>query len=258
MKAVFVADESDRDSGLLGGFLQGSGAMIRYLYRERIPSSSIDGDVVILLGSNRSAHDPRQAEVVATETELVREYLANGVPVIGICYGAQLLARALGGDSRRGTLAECGWTQVYSNHHELCPPGSWAQMHHDIIVPAETSTVIGWSPAGPQAFIDDRAGARAVGWQFHPELTLPTFRRWLSERYSGSENADQATTLADATRGARDSSSRATALFLATFRHLGLSNDLGLPDRPRDNADQQANGAVSRPGIPEHAVRSSS
>lgn len=97
-------------------------------------------------------------------------------------------------------------------------------MHHDVIIPAKTSTVIGWSPAGPQAFTDDSAGAQAIGWQFHPEMTLPTFERWARWHYSGSERADMAATLGAARRHAPESVPRAAELFAAAFDFLQVSH----------------------------------
>jgi GMP synthase-like glutamine amidotransferase len=224
MRAVMVADNVDRDPGLLGEFLRGSGATLRYLDRARLPETGVTASVVILLGSNRSAHEETNAAVVANEVALIRRSLDLGVPVMGICYGAQVLARALGGSSRRGEYPECGWTEVFSSDARLCPPGYWGQMHHDVIVPAETSSVIGWSEAGPQGFIDDSLGARAIGWQFHPELTVTTLERWLSGHYSGSESADPQSTIASAARHSRDSVPRAGALFRAAFEYLNVSN----------------------------------
>lgn len=224
MHALLVADPVDRELGLLGAFLQAADATVCYLDRRGIGSTEIDASVLVLLGSNRSAHDAQQAGVVASEIALIRHTLERGIPVMGICYGAQVLARALGGGSHRGVTPECGWTPVISRHEELCPPRRWGQMHHDIIVPARTSTVIGWSPAGPQAFIDDSAGARAIGWQFHPEMTLPTFERLLRSQYSGSERADIAATLAEAERYAPASARPAIALFTAAFEYLGVAD----------------------------------
>lgn len=224
MHAVLVADTVDRDPGLLGDFLHAADTTMQYLDRSYIRSAAVDASVLILLGSNRSAHDPQQADVVASEVELIRDTLGQGVPVLGICYGAQVLARALGGSSDRGPTPECGWTAVTSRHDALCPPGRWGQMHHDIIFPARTSTVIGWSPAGPQAFIDDSAGAKAIGWQFHPELTLPTFERWLRWHYSGSERTDTEEALSTAKLHAADSARRAPALFTAAFEYLNVGD----------------------------------
>lgn len=224
MRAVLVADAVDRDLGLLGDFLDAAGARPHYLDRGAPIEPNIDGDILILLGSNRSAHAAENHDVVDQEVALIRRSLEHGIPVIGICYGAQVLARALGGTSRRGPVAECGWGPVTSGHARLCPPGPWAQMHHDVFVPSLTSTVIGWNAAGPQAFIDESFGTRAIGWQFHPELTLATFERWVSLRYSGTEGTDPRAVLVDARMNAGDSAARAQSLFESTFRYLDVAS----------------------------------
>lgn len=190
MRAVLIADTVDRDAGLLGDFLGQAGSDLRYIDRERVSDEAVDADLVVLLGSNRSAHYYSNREIVETEISLIRRTLSQGTPIMGICYGAQVLARALGGDSRLGPAPECGWTHVDSVDVDLCPPGRWGQMHRDVIIPASSSTVIGHSPVGVQAFIDESAGGRAIGWQFHPELTSATFRRWVEAKYSGTDGAD--------------------------------------------------------------------
>jgi GMP synthase-like glutamine amidotransferase len=223
VRAVLIADDTDRDPGLLGEYLEGAGVTVSYLDRARLHDTEVPASVIISLGSNRAAHDSAESAVVEAEVAVLRRSLSRGIPVAGICYGAQVLARALGGGSSRGSSPECGWRQVFSADEQLCPAGFWAQMHHDVIVPAETSTVIGLSPSGPQAFIDDSLGARAIGWQFHPELTLDTLQRWLGERYSGSEQSDPDQVLAESARHAPDSAMRAAGLFTAAFRYLHVT-----------------------------------
>ena len=220
MRAVLVADELDRDSGLLDDFLREASVETSFVDRGALPETLVAPDVLVLLGSNRSAHDAGNATAVAAEVELIRRSLANGVPVLGICYGAQVLARALGGTSRRGAMPECGWTRVFSQEEALCPSGFWGQMHHDVIVPAASSRVIGWSPAGPQAFVDDSRGTRALGWQFHPEMTLAILERWLGRRYSGSELADGESTVAASAAHAVASAAVAPDLFREAFGYL--------------------------------------
>jgi GMP synthase-like glutamine amidotransferase len=225
MKAIVIADPADRDLGLLGDFLLESGATIKFVDRDSLSTGvepSSNPDVIVLLGSTRSAHDPEHAEVVAAEIEMIQRSLKNNIPVLGICFGSQILARALGGSSARSPQGECGWTPVFSNDERLCPPGLWGQIHHDRFQASKTSTVIGWSPVGPQSYIDESLGGRAIGWQFHPEVTLPTFERWLRRGDSGTEGVDIERTLAEASEHAEASIPRAAALFAAAFDYLGI------------------------------------
>lgn len=229
MRIVFVADVADRDAGLLADHLHRSGATSRYIDRERLTDHAVDADVMVLLGSNRSAHELVHRDLVQTEISVIRRTLEAGTPVMGICYGAQLLARALGGDSGLGPAPECGWTWVDSVDEDLCPAGLWGQMHRDVIIPAPSSTVIGHSPVGVQSFIDESFGTRAIGWQFHPELTIPTFRRWLSQKYSGAEGSDSAHVLRDAIVHETASRARAEHLFSHAFAYLRAPSSIRRP-----------------------------
>lgn len=178
-----VGDLADRDPGFVGRRLvERHGARLTLHDRDALPSQLGGGsDLVILLGSGRSAHDPGQAQVVQAESRRVREALRSGTPVLGICYGGQLLAHALGGLVHPAEHAEIGWYAVEPGDHPLCPAGPWSQFHTDAFTPPTTATALGKSSAGCQGFIDESAGARALGWQFHPEVTAERFIHWTTE-----------------------------------------------------------------------------
>ena len=133
---------------------------------------------------------PKWKDVVEAESRFVRAALRAGTPVMGICYGAQLMARALGGTSWRADAPELGWQRVDTTDPVLCPEGPWGQMHKDVFSPGPTSRVIGTSWRGPQCIIDEAHGARAIAWQFHPEVTAPTYERWVPEGYYGDTGDD--------------------------------------------------------------------
>jgi GMP synthase (glutamine-hydrolysing) len=188
-----VADDTDREGGYVTERLRERGAELTWLDRDELPRpwSASGVDLVLSLGSERSAHDPRWAHVVEAESDLVRVALGSGVPVMAICYGAQLVARALGGTSYRGDGVEVGWRRVDTLDDVLCPEGPWGQFHQDVVSPPPTSRVVASSWFGPQCFLDDAFGARVVAWQFHPEVTPETYLRWVDEsadlvRVSGS------------------------------------------------------------------------
>ena len=178
-----VADDTDRTGGYVTERLREHGAELTWLDRDDLPRPwrADDVDLVLALGSERSAHDPRWADVVEAESDVVRVALGSGVPVMAICYGAQLVARALGGTSYRGDGAEIGWRRVDTLDPVLCPEGPWGQFHQDVLAPPPTSRVLGSSWFGPQCFVDDAFGARVIAWQFHPEVTPETYLRWVDE-----------------------------------------------------------------------------
>lgn len=222
-----LADDTDRSGGYVTERLREHGAELTWIDRDTIdsPWSATGVDLVLSLGSERSAHEPRWAHVVEAESDVVRVALGSGVPVMAICYGAQLVARALGGTSYRGDGAEIGWRRVDTLDEVLCPEGPWGQFHQDVLSPPPTARVIGSSWFGPQCFVDEAFGARVIAWQFHPEVTPETFSRWVDEsadlvRVSGSEPSElKRQALANATR----SRLAAFALVDAALDHLGVA-----------------------------------
>ncbi|UPK76735.1 gamma-glutamyl-gamma-aminobutyrate hydrolase family protein [Nocardioidaceae bacterium SCSIO 66511] len=183
MRAYVIADADDGDPGFVGARLVDHGFELSYLDRDDLPDRVLLDDVglLLLLGSVRSACADDQRDVVEAESGLVRDVLSAGTPVMGICYGGQLLARALGGSVQRAETAEFGWHRVDSVDPRLCPPGPWAQFHGDSFVPAPTSRVLGTSAAGCQGYADKSMKGRAIGWQFHPEVGGIRFAEWVDE-----------------------------------------------------------------------------
>lgn len=183
MRVYVTADTDDREPGFVGERLVARGATLEYLDRDAIHSyADLDEpDLLLLLGSARSGCAESQLSVVDAEASLVRAALDGGTPVMGICYGGQLLAHALGGAIQPAEKAEFGWHRIESVDPVLCPPGPWAQFHSDAFTPASSSRVLGTSPAGCQAYVDESRAARAIGWQFHPEVPGGRFLEWVDE-----------------------------------------------------------------------------
>jgi GMP synthase-like glutamine amidotransferase len=181
-----VADAEDSDAGFVGERLtRAHQADLVFLDRGGLPASlgpaaAPEADLLLLLGSARSVWDPAQADVVLAEAALVRSALASDVPVLGICYGAQLLAHALGGAVAEAPRPEIGWFELTSLDPVLCPPGPWTQFHSDAFAVPPGSRLLGTSPSGSQGFAHEPPGGpRALGWQFHPEVTADRFCQWV-------------------------------------------------------------------------------
>jgi len=102
--------------------------------------------------------------------------MGRGVPIFAICYGAQLVAHALGGTVSRSTHPEIGWHAVSSTSHPELFSHTWLQWHYDVFTVPENFRTIASNDIGPQAMI----GKRVLATQFHPEATLGIISRWSS------------------------------------------------------------------------------
>ncbi len=184
MRVLVVADLGDSDPGLVGERLEQLGGVLTAAYRnEAVPTDAGDAELVLLLGSSHGVPDPGREDVVAAESALVLDCLEREVPVIGICYGAQLAAHALGGSVARAADHEIGWYYVESHDPALCPPGPWVQYHYDTFTVPDGARLLGHSDVGPQGFAVETAAGRLrlVAWQFHPEVDAGILRRWVAE-----------------------------------------------------------------------------
>ena len=133
-----------------------------------------DYDLIVSLGSEFAAFDDTKA-FVPKEAELMREAIDADVPVLGLCFGGQMLARVLGADVYRSDTSEIGWLPVRSRDPDLVPGGPWFQWHFDTFTLPPGATLIADSDAGPQAFL----AGRSLGLQFHPEVTTEIMDDWV-------------------------------------------------------------------------------
>jgi GMP synthase (glutamine-hydrolysing) len=155
---------------------------------ERLPSSAGDVAGVIITGSPHSVLD--RAPWMERVAEFAREAAERRVPVLGVCFGHQLLASAYGGSVRRnpagreiGTV-RCRLTAAGARHPLFAGiPRSFAVQttHEDIVdVPppgAEILATNDWS--ANQAF---RIGPYVSAVQFHPELAADTMAAMVAAR----------------------------------------------------------------------------
>lgn len=131
-------------------------------------------DAVLVLGARWSAYSDIVASWVKPETELLRTADESGVPVFGICFGAQMLAQAHGGEVVASPAPEIG-PHVVSGVPAVA--GIWTQWHYDKFVPPADATVVGSNAAAPQAFVL----RRNLAVQFHPEVDAESVRGWLED-----------------------------------------------------------------------------
>ena len=157
------------------------------------PPGEVSG--AVFMGGPMSVHDTDRFPTLATEIGWMAEALDREVPVLGVCLGAQLLARALGADVRPAPAPEIGWGSVDVLDPDdpvvgpLAPATEVLHWHGEVFDLPATATPLARSAAtAVQAF---RAGRSAWGLLFHAEGDARLVERWLAEPRMAAE-AEQA------------------------------------------------------------------
>jgi GMP synthase-like glutamine amidotransferase len=134
-------------------------------------------DVIVPMGAPWSVYDHETIGTwVHAEIDLLRDAHVRGVPILGICFGGQALAAALGGAVIPAERPEVGWTTVRTDDPDLVPAGPWFQWHGDRWVLPEGLKAFAHTDVAEQAFTT----GRSLGVQFHPELTPSMLEGWLT------------------------------------------------------------------------------
>jgi GMP synthase-like glutamine amidotransferase len=131
-------------------------------------------DAVVPLGSRWSVNEG--LDWITSEVAMVRDAQSAGVPMLGVCFGGQLLAHALGGSVSRSPAPEIGWYDVDSSRTDLVPTGPWFEWHFDRFSIPDGAVEIARNGNASQAFVL----GRTMGLQFHPEVDEELLELWLA------------------------------------------------------------------------------
>ena len=125
VRALVIGNADDFDPGFVGHRLREHGYAFTECHREhpdRWPA--LDGhELVLTLGSEWNVYRPETAELVEAEAALVRRVVAADVPLLGICFGAQVLAHAFGGTVSRTPDAGDRLVRRRRSTNRRSPPG---------------------------------------------------------------------------------------------------------------------------------------
>ncbi|QKJ25620.1 gamma-glutamyl-gamma-aminobutyrate hydrolase family protein [Aquiluna borgnonia] len=197
MKALFIQHDHVSPVGPVGERLEMHGFEIETFEvvteaNYRNPNITVDFpdvndyDLLIPLGAPWGAWDDACiGNWLSPELAWIASAVKSGKPVLGICFGGQLLARALGGSVAKGPKPELGWTYVFSDQPDLVGNGPWFQFHYDRWTLPPGAREIARTPAASQAFVYNKA----LALQFHPELNLGTLEQWMV--WDGREEVTQ-------------------------------------------------------------------
>lgn len=217
MRVLFVQQQQDDPPGLVGERLAELGAGIEVVDPRQPMPDVREFDLVVPLGSVDSAADDT-VPYLADEWRLLDDAIRAGVPVFGICFGAQLLCRVLGGSVAPAPGGpEIGWLRVDADPDGPVRPGPWAVWHHDVMHLPAGATEVARTAVGPHAFT---LGPH-LGVQFHPEATVSTVATWArAHRYTQRESAELLRHMRADAAGARQ---RAAILVDSVLGHAGVA-----------------------------------
>jgi GMP synthase-like glutamine amidotransferase len=133
-----------------------------------------DYDAVASLGSDASVHASPPGWV-ADELEFLRRAHEHDVPALGICFGGQSLAAALGGVVERAPDVEVGWFELATGAPELITSGPWFWWHVDQFTLPPGAELLAGTETQTAAFVV----GRSVGLQYHPEVDAELVNFWI-------------------------------------------------------------------------------
>lgn len=176
-RVIALQHEEGAPPGLLEPWAQRRGIDLQVVRVDRHEPLPDPGSLsfAIVLGATPSVFDSR-VQWIAGELRWIASADAQRVPLLGICFGAQAIAQALGGRVRAAPRAEIGWIDVRREGAGFAP-GPWLAWHRDVIEPPRQARRLADNGVGVQAY----ALGPHLAVQFHPEVTADIVAGWVVE-----------------------------------------------------------------------------
>ncbi len=177
MKAHALLHHPDEGLGSIATWLQKNQVEIGFtrLYAADPLPDSTGIELFILMGGPMSVNEEAQYPWLAEEKAFIRQAIAKGKAILGICLGAQVIASAMGASVYRNPCREIGWFPVCCvpslNKGGFTFPAELLAFHwhgETFDLPAGAVQLARSQACQQQAF---QVGSRVIGLQFHPEAT---------------------------------------------------------------------------------------
>ncbi|HTY21587.1 MAG TPA: type 1 glutamine amidotransferase [Desulfomonilaceae bacterium] len=189
MNVLIIVHVESEGPGTLGVFLVSAGATLRMarLYAGDSVPESIDGlDAVVSMGGPMNVYEEEKYPFLKHETTLLRKAIDAGRPVLGVCLGAQMIAKACGARVVKSPKKEVGWGQIFVTNagkedvlfNGLPPTLEVLQWHEDMFEIPEAGSLIATGNDCPNQAFRYR---NAFGLQFHVEVTRDILADWFKD-----------------------------------------------------------------------------
>ena len=188
---LVIQNASSEGLGLFRQLLESDGYVIETIQakQEKIPSKRYS--LLIILGAPESVND--NLGYLSNEMDLIQNYVSDSIPVLGICLGSQLIAKAFGASVYHGTKKEIGFfddlrlenkniSDLFTGFNNPFTAFHW---HEETSTLPQNAIRLAHSTDYPnQAF---KIGT-AVGLQFHLEVDESMINSWLVRTHHISQN----------------------------------------------------------------------
>ena len=222
MRVIVVRHHAIDHAGFIADAFRARGAelVVHQFPKQGALPALDDVDHVVVLGAAWSVYEERISGWIGAELDWLRAADAAGIPVLGICFGAQALTAALDGQVEPAPRSEVGWTTVETLAPDLIEPGPWLEFHHDRCLLPPGARLLACNELCVQAFT---VGPH-LAVQFHPEVDADLVSRWLAD--GGKAEAEQAgqdaeTLIAQTKAEEQQAALRADRLVAAALRLAG-------------------------------------
>lgn len=195
MNVVVIMHVESEGPGTLGPFFDSVGWDIRTarLYAgDTLPTDPDGIDAIISMGGPMNVYEEDKYPFLADETAFLKQAIDADKPVLGICLGAQMIAKALGAQVTKSPAKEVGWGKVTLSDegrrdglfHGLPDTLDVLQWHEDMFHIPQGGKLLAYSGDCPHQAFRYR---NALGLQFHLEVTTEILLEW----FSGSPDRDE-------------------------------------------------------------------
>ncbi len=189
-KIVVIKHIENEGPGIIEPFFTNCGWELEIIEMSKggvLPGTLDEVAALVILGGFMGVYDEKEYPFLKEEDLLIRKALIEEVPLLGICLGAQLLAKTCGARVKKAPKEEIGWYKVkktVEGKKDLLFMGGPEyihvfQWHGDTFdIPEGAMLLVEGKECRNQAF---RVGHNAYGLQFHIEVTEDMIKNWFSE-----------------------------------------------------------------------------